>query len=216
MIRLDESKLKILELLVKPMTVTEIARKMKLSKATVSHHLKLLEKSNLVKVVETRIERNFIKKYYVSTLHTPDLILPQEKVILDKFELSREEFLRTVLRLLNAMNLENALFLKKVGFDVGYFSLADKVDGKIDEALADTWEKLKLGKVVESSSKLFIVEECYNCAGLPAVGKPYCKIDEGIIEGILQKKTGKRFKVDETKCWGTGYEVCEFRIRELK
>ncbi len=216
MIKLDKSKLRILELLSKPMTVTEIARETGLSKATVSHHLKFLEKYKLVKIYSTEIERNFIKKYYISTLYTEDPIAPQEHTILSDFKPEREEFFRTVLRMLNVLNLDNALFLKKVGFDVGYYSIAEKVDGRIDDGLAEVWEKLKLGKVVESGKDRFIVEECYNCSGLPEIGKPYCKIDEGIIEGILNKKLKKRFIVKEVRCWGTGDEVCDFEIKEIK
>ncbi len=211
---IDESKVKILEALKKPKTVTQLSKELKLSKATVSHHLKHLERLGFVKVVSTKLERNFIKKYYVSRLHNPEFILPHEKLILEDFELSRGELLRTLLRLLNVVSLNNSLLLKKVGFDVGYFAIAERVDDGL-ESLADLWEKLKLGKVAEVSKEKFVVEDCYNCAHLPATGKPYCKIDEGIIEGVLRKKSGEVYEVEEVKCWGTGYDVCEFRIRKL-
>jgi len=210
---LDESKMKLLELLIEPMTVTEIARRMNLSKATVSYHLKILQEMGLVKVAATEIERNFIRKYYISSLITEDPLFPQEKEILDDFKMSKEDFLRTLLRLLNVMNLENSVFLKKIGFDVGHFILAERIEeDDVYEGLAEIWERLRLGRVVESSVKSFIVEECYNCSGLPEIGKPYCRIDEGIIEGILHRK-GERRKVREVKCWGTGDEVCEFEIK---
>jgi hypothetical protein len=210
--KLDESKLKLLELLTEPMTVTEIAKRMNLSKATVSHHLKILQSMGLVKIISMEIERNFIKKYYLSSLVTEDHIFPQEKKILEDFRLTKEDFLRTLLRFLNVMNLENSVFLKKVGFDVGQFLLAKRIEGDVYEGLADIWEKLRLGRVVEADKKRFIVEECYNCYGLPEIGKPYCRIDEGIIEGVLHGKTGMRHRVREVRCWGTGDEVCEFEI----
>ena len=209
---LDESKLKILELLRKPMTVTEIAKEIGLSKATVSHHLKILERLGLVKVAFTEVERNFIRKYFVSKLYHPEILFPQEEKIFRDFTLSREEFLRTLLRLVNVANLDSPLVVRKIGFDFGYFALADRIDD-FEDGLAKVWEKLKLGKVVEVSRERFVVEDCYNCAGLPKIGKPYCKIDEGIIEGVLRKKSGKNVVVEEVKCWGTGYEVCEFEIR---
>ncbi len=213
--RLDESKLRILELLSKPMTVTEVARRIGLSKATVSHHIKALQEMNLVKVAGEEIEKNFIRRYYISTLASPEFIRPQERRILDDFDPSREGFMRTLLRLLNVMYADNGLLLKKAGFDVGYYAIAERIDGDVSEGLADFWEKLKLGNVVESSRERFVVENCYNCYGLPAIGRPYCKIDEGIIEGVLRRKTGGRFAAKEVKCWGTGDEVCEFEIRKV-
>jgi len=213
-LRLDASKLKILELLRKPMTVTELAKRLNLSKATISHHLKALERAGLVKVSSIEIERNFIKKYYISVLFSPEVLFPQESEILSDFKPSREEFLRTLLRLVNVANLDNSLILKKIGFDVGYFVLANEVEDP-KESLAKLWEEFKLGSVVEVSESRFVVEDCYNCAGLPDIGRPYCKIDEGIIEGVLAKKTGKRLEVREVKCWGTGHEVCEFEINEI-
>jgi len=209
---IDESKLRILQLLRKPMTVTELARETGLSKATVSYHLRALQKLRLVKVERVEVCRNFMKKYFVSVLSSPDLIAPQEVKILSDFTLSREEFLRTLLRLLNVLNLDNVI-VRKAGFDLGYHSLAEKIDGNIQDGLAEIWEKLNLGRVVESSKDRFVVEDCYNCSGLPAIGKPYCRIDEGIIEGVLCSKTGERKRVREIRCWGTGDECCEFEIK---
>lgn len=216
MMKIDESKMRILDVLVKPMTVTEISKKVGLSKATVSYHLKSLEKIGLVKVESTKIEKNFIKKYYVTVLNNPEYIFPQEGVILSDFRPNQIEFFRTLIRLLNLINLENEILLRKVGYDVGYFQISEMVNGELYSGLADVWERLKLGRVTESSKDKFIVEDCYNCSGLPAIGKPYCKIDEGILEGVLRRKTGEKFIVREIKCWGTGDEICEFLIRKIR
>ncbi len=212
---LDESKLRILRMLVKPMTVTEISKRVGISKATVSHHLKDLQKMGLVKVVSTEVERNFIRKYFVSTISTPDFIRPQEKEILEDFKPTREEFIRMLLRLINVMHSDNGLLLKKAGFDVGYHIVAERIDDDVSDGLAEFWEKMKLGRVVESSKSKFVVEDCYNCSGLPAVGRSYCKIDEGIIEGVIRRRTGDYAAVREIKCWGTGDRICEFEIRRI-
>jgi hypothetical protein len=211
--QLDETRLRILEMLDKPMTTTEIARTLSLSKSTVSHHLRILSELKLVRVVKTEIERNFIKKYYVSSLSMPNHILPQE--VFRGFKLNRNEFLRTLLRSFTLLNLENKIFIRKIGLDIGYHLLADKIEGSVDEGLADLWEKLKLGKVVESTRDVFIIEDCYTCKGLPEIGDTYCKTDEGLIEGILLKKTGEKHIAREVRCWGTGDEVCEFKIKKF-
>jgi DNA-binding transcriptional ArsR family regulator len=40
-------------------------------------------------------------------------------------------------------------------------------------------------------------------------------LDAGILAGVLDTIFGKRYCVIETKCWGTGYDLCEFEIKEL-
>ncbi len=213
--RLDGSRLRILEMLTKPMTVSDIANEIGLSKATVSHHIKALKDMGLVKIDSEVVEGNFIKRYYVSVLSDPEFVKPQEKKILSDFDFSKEGFVRTLLRMLNVIYTDDPM-LKKAGFDVGYHVVAKNIGDNVIDDLADFWEKLKLGNVIESSSERFTVEDCYNCSGLPAIGKPYCRLDEGIIEGVMRKKTGKRYSVKEVKCWGTGDEICEFEVRELK
>ena len=82
----------------------------------------------------------------------------------------------------------------------------------MEEGIASLWEKLKLGKVVEATQTRFVVEDCYMCSGLPTINDTYCKIAEGMIRGIMLKKTGENCIVKEVRCWGTGSEECEFRI----
>ena len=205
---LDDTKLKILEILDRPMTTTDLAKALGLSKSTISHHLRILLEMKLVRVEKTEIEKNFIKKYYISTLNVPTF-----SDVFKDFKLSNRELLRTLLRSLALLNLENYIFLRKIGLDIGYFLLADRIeDENVHEGIANLWERLKLGKVVEVAKTKFVVEDCYMCKGLPSIGGTYCKIDEGLIKGILLKKTGKSHNVKEIRCWGTGDEECEFKI----
>ncbi|RLI81796.1 hypothetical protein DRP07_06615 [Archaeoglobales archaeon] len=213
--QLDGKRLEIVNLLSKPMTTSEIAKSLDLSKSTVSHHLKILQKLGLVKVEKEEIEKNFIKRYYVSTLHTPEMIFPQEAKILAGFRFTRDEFFRTLIRNLTVYNLENPILLKKVGIDVGYHLLSLKVEvDDVINGIANLWEDLGLGDVRTGSNRIKVYD-CYTCSGLDEIGKPYCKLDEGIIEGILFKNTGRRHEVIETKCWGTGDNYCLFEINPL-
>ncbi len=85
--------------------------------------------------------------------------------------------------------------------------------------LAGVVEATKMGraKVIELKEKEAILHiyECYDCAGLPNVGRPLCAFDEGLIEGILEASLKQRISVKEDKCWGNGYEFCEFIIKIL-
>jgi predicted hydrocarbon binding protein len=54
--------------------------------------------------------------------------------------------------------------------------------------------------------------ECATCQGLPAVGKPICHLERGVITGALEGRLGRTVRTRETKCWGMGDRVCEFAI----
>jgi putative molybdopterin biosynthesis protein len=76
----DERRLKILRLLMsKPATLSQLGVQLGEHPARVRHHLKALEAAGLVELVETRLVRGFVEKYYQARaraflLH--DLILP--------------------------------------------------------------------------------------------------------------------------------------------
>ncbi len=81
--------------------------------------------------------------------------------------------------------------------------------------LAGIWKKLSLGTVEIVGENTIRVKDCYQCGHMPDVGKTLCASDAGIIAGALDRVTGKKYSVRETKCWGTGYDFCEFNIEEL-
>ena len=54
------------------------------------------------------------------------------------------------------------------------------------------------------------VAEDLDCSGLPDLGEQVCTYDEGFIAGLLERFTGKKFKVKEIDCWCTGGRTCRF------
>ena len=54
------------------------------------------------------------------------------------------------------------------------------------------------------------VSEDLDCSGLPELDYEVCIYDEGLIAGILEKYTGRAFKVKEIDCWCTGDRTCRF------
>jgi len=215
----EETRKKILSMTTeKDMTITDIAKNLGLTKATVSHHVKLLHECGLLKVTRKEIQGNLIKKYYRSVFGDINPLNRVEEIIISKTKGELDEYLllKGFFRSLNVINLQmgEEMFLKKLGFDIGYYILADLIDedDEIHEGLIKIWKKFRLGKMDEIDEKTLSVEDCYLCSDLPEVGYTYCKPDEGVIEGILLKKTGKRYKVREVSCWGTGDEKCVFKI----
>lgn len=54
------------------------------------------------------------------------------------------------------------------------------------------------------------VSEDLDCSGLPVVDYEACTFDEGFIAGMLDRFTGKRYRVKEIDCWCTGDRTCRF------
>lgn len=192
------------------MSISDLAKSLKLSKATVLYHLETLTKEGLVKVSREEKVRNFIKKYYTISIPNGDVFKNIVESIKRSVEEDSNNLFKNLIRILGLTLLRTyPPIFKKVGFEVGY---AIGTEGYTIEDLADLWEKLKLGDVSCSKDRL-IVENCYFCSGLPKVGYTYCKFDEGFIAGFLTKSLNKHVKVRETKCWGLGFDLCEFEIK---
>lgn len=70
---------------------------------------------------------------------------------------------------------------------------------------------LRLEKAdLESLSLTLTVGEDLDCSGMPDTSDVVCVYDEGLIQGILQAYTGKKFVVREIDCWCTGERTCRF------
>ncbi|KCZ70872.1 putative hydrocarbon binding protein (contains V4R domain) [Candidatus Methanoperedens nitroreducens] len=231
----DKTRQRIIELLSeREMTNAQLASQMQLSKPTLSHHLKLLSDNKIIKVSRIEHEVHGIPMKYYSL--NPEMItISDDRQINEdvKKELfkslfggqTREELGDKVslvfLRLLKSSIIESGIELDRPMYHAGYnlgknvFSKQIKTsefDSVIKE-IADIWSELKLGKVEQIGKDRIRVRDCYQCHKMPDVGKPLCPSDEGIIAGILDTVLGKSHYVREVKCWGTGYDYCEFEIR---
>lgn len=219
---MDETRRKILRMTSeRDMTVTEIAQRLGLTKATVSHHIKLLSDSQLMRVVKTEISGNFIRKYYRSAFGDVKPLSKTEEFLISKLGEKNEEvdIARALLRGLGIINVQtgNELLLKKIGFDIGYHILANLVEEEdLGDGIARLWNKFDLGEITEFGKGKMVVENCYFCGGLPYSGYTYCKQDEGILEGIMLRKYGEKFLIKEVECWGTGKEKCTFEIKKFE
>jgi uncharacterized protein len=93
----------------------------------------------------------------------------------------------------------------------------DEFVSKLQRALRE----LNIGvlRVEEASPQgdLFVltVSEDLDCSGLPELDFEICVYDEGFVAALLDRFTGKHFKVKEVDCWCTGDRTCRFRA-ELK
>ncbi len=81
--------------------------------------------------------------------------------------------------------------------------------------IASFWEVNRMGKIsIVKAQPPFeiIIENCYECDGMPNIGTTLCALDQGLIGAILDEKLGVKSTVKEKECWGSGYNHCRFTI----
>jgi predicted hydrocarbon binding protein len=220
----------------KEMTNSQLAGMLNLSKPTLSHHLKLLLDGGIVKISRVEHEEHGIRmKFYavnpnilsIEALKDNKLTEQISKEIQGALDarsgLSGGHANSAFLRMLKSTILDTGIDMDKPFYDAGYKIGVNVVSKQVKantqkevlEELAVLWGKLKLGTVEIVSENKIKVTDCYQCGDMPDMGKPLCPSDAGIIAGVLDTVCGKRHSVIETKCWGTGYDFCEFEIKEL-
>ncbi|MDO3412329.1 4-vinyl reductase [Saccharibacillus sp. CPCC 101409] len=79
------------------------------------------------------------------------------------------------------------------------------------------FEELKIGipSIVHQDEKglRVAVDDCF-CEGLPVLeGKMVCDLEGAILEGALNRVTGRKVRVREVKCNVSGDERCEYEVR---
>jgi hypothetical protein len=238
----DETRLKILELLrEEELTNSQLAKKLGLSKATITYHIKQLEEAGIIKVSKTEYEKHGIPmKYYTLRVHLVTMPKPEKarrtyalkpefkqelgKLLREEPEHLDAEISKILLRIMKtaASMPEEEVdgLLYSLGYELGMEVMADKVEGgSLDEVikgLSDYWGRTGLGdiEVVDRDEALVMrIRECFDCVSMPDIGKTLCYFDAGIFSGALEKKLGRKYAVRELKCWGSGYEYCEFEIK---
>ena len=233
----DRTRLKIMELLSKKeLTNSHIAKMLDLSKPTISHHLKLLLDAGIVKISRIENENHGIQMKFFAV--NPNIISTaslEKNILMGEIEKEIQEAMTAringsggegniaFLRLLKLTILNIGIDMDKPFYDAGYNIGANIISKQIKEStqkdvlteLAQIWEDLKLGNMELVGENLARVRNCYQCGNMPDIGKPLCPSDAGIIAGVLDIVCRKRYSVKEIKCWGTGYDYCEFEIKEL-
>ncbi|MFX0091865.1 MAG: V4R domain-containing protein [Candidatus Hodarchaeota archaeon] len=73
-------------------------------------------------------------------------------------------------------------------------------------------DRAKIIELEKNYARLQIDGSAY-ATGVGDVQEPLCHLLAGEMEGIIETQLGDDVSVNETKCWGTGANHCEFEIR---
>jgi predicted hydrocarbon binding protein/DNA-binding MarR family transcriptional regulator len=198
------------------------------AKSTVSEHLKKLSDEGVIASRpdpdDARKKIFFIKSEYLGELSREKLFKEDlEKYVHSYLESNGSpfEFFRLLFQTIRVSLIGQGIsidpILHEAGVKVGetlYPSLKDPKDQDFLENIARFWQTHQLGQVeVESTEPLIInVYDCFECKGLPYLGKTACAFDIGLLEALFSSHYKKPREVTETKCYATGDDYCSFTI----
>lgn len=60
------------------------------------------------------------------------------------------------------------------------------------------------------------IYEIASAAATPNSGVNFCDFEAGWIAGMLERLTGQNIVANESKCWGLGYDYCEFDVQVVE
>lgn len=81
------------------------------------------------------------------------------------------------------------------------------------QSLKDWFRDMHLGEIeveLDEEKLLVKVSHCLTSYRLPPVGAALCDFERGLIDGVLERITGREVLTKETLCWGLGDTVCQF------
>jgi uncharacterized protein len=197
------------------------------AKSTVSSHLKAMTHDGIISSrmdpKDARKKIFFIQSEYIGKLHREQL---QEDIsaYIQRFITSENdpfEFFRLIFHTLRISLLTQGVdidpILHEAGLKVGealYEKVKDPDMANFLGNIADFWETHSLGSVeVKNLNPLTIsVQDCFECSGLPYLGRPACAFDSGILESLFSLYNEEEAKVKETECYALGDKACRFII----
>lgn len=197
------------------------------AKSTVSSHLKAMASDG---IISSRIDPEdarkkifFIHSEYIGKLHRQQL---QEDIsaYIQRYIASENdpfEFFRLIFHTIRISLLTQGVdidpILHEAGLKVGealYEKVKDPDHSTFLGNIAQFWETHSLGTVeVKNLQPVTIsVEDCFECSGLPYLGRPACAFDSGILESLFSLYNHEEVKVMETQCYALGDKSCRFII----
>lgn len=216
----SESRRRILELLRErgPMTLSDLARELGMSKSTVHHHLKELERAGLVRVVREERGVPRPRRYYglagrpvtVSGPRLKDAV----KYVARALERGRDPRTSILLAIsaayrsvIESLGIDAQEVLYEIGREIGRRLARKGGDkGRLEEYLSPIADDVRVRR--DGDRVIVEIKGCRECSDLPY--GPACPLEAGIIAGFLSELRGRRYRAREVECCGEGADRCVF------
>lgn len=204
-------------------TSREIREEIGKAKSTTSVHLSDLKELGIIEEKvhpeDERVKIFYLKSKFLGKSGTP-FSKHYEEILGNLRDAAGEEyaFLKSLFHLIRfgliSFGLDVHPALKEIGRDAGK-SLAenfseDTIEDLIEE-IDEFWQENGLGTVDFIDDHL-LIKDCFDCEDMPNVGHTLCSLDEGLIEGIMEERLGRKVTLSEIECHGTGADHCKFRM----
>jgi len=214
------------ELQRKELSLSEIAHLTGKAQSTLSVHLDKMVKEGLVASRDDPSD-NRRKIFYLVSRPVGSSVVPREDLSRAVGETIRNSvgaptpFLKAMIRSIilgmEAIGFNMDPVLKDIGRQIGT-ELSKQMKAQTIENLVgevqDFFELHELGElcVYAFLPLTLIIKDDYNCSEIPEASKTICLLNEGIIEAILEARSGVPFRVTDTECFGTGLNYCKYVI----
>lgn len=214
------------------LSISQIAGLTGLNRMTVSRHLEILKAKGFVDyrpigpaklwyLSENYLEAKYIihktEKPYILSMLKSEKSEPIRKKLGDFISLHLFRLERMALILMSGADSIMFRIGQEIAREVSPEIVESGSNEDVFDGLAKIFEKLKIGILElegckEDEIKIRIYE-CVSCSGMPNIGKTVCYFEGGLMAGTYEIITKRPAFAIETKCWGTGYEYCEFDIQ---
>jgi len=103
---------------------------------------------------------------------------------------------------------------RRIGEEIAIELSEIEADTDFWTQLAVEWQEMGMGKLVVKGDPVEVVrvEDAGSCGKSPQFGGPFCHLDEGILEGIIQTRFGVHATAVERECTAAGEDYCHFDI----
>lgn len=122
-----------------------------------------------------------------------------------------------LMKWLLTMELKSQGFVDQMVEQIGKQISSELRGGDLDQLLKDIaayWEANGLGKVraINKEPLEIVIDNSIDCATMPDMGNPLCRITEGVLKRIFDEKLNVDSRVVEDECHGLGHDHCAFKI----
>ena len=205
----------------------EIVKYTAKAKSTISVHLNNLRTTELVDEMADPADRR--RKIYSLTSHymgcSQKPVHEHYNSLLEKVarngKKERFSFMESVYHALRfgfeAYGIDNVPIVKKIGCDIGVHLSPAFESETLEGLLEEIGYFLESGgngrlSILKTEPLSLLIEDPFKAESMPIIGKPFCALSEGLIEGVLCEKLGREFRVREIECYGTGHGHCMFEV----